>query len=210
VNIRDISLHLARRHCSRMWPEPGDPLIQSPDGDSGHTITHLFKPLVAEAVEHGLDDDRIAISLSRLHKRPRRYWPSACEQMRRACWGIRRGFEERLQQRGGPALDLYECVRVCCLEAGEDFVKRSSPQADCRRPDGPDPKLAALTLRTRGPVWWLPRYRACSAPVMPLGPKPAGWARLQGVQPVAHQVGRGLRRTYIICPGTVTRWMLPQ
>jgi len=54
---------------------------------------------------------------------------------------FRDGFEERLQHRWGPALDLYECVRVCCLEAGEDFAKRGSQQAN-----GSDPKLAALTL----------------------------------------------------------------
>lgn len=48
-------------------------------------------------------------------------------------------------------------------------MKRSSQQAD-----GPDPKLAALTLLNARAVWQPPRYRACSALVMPLGPKPAG------------------------------------
>ena len=41
----------------------------------------------------------------------------------------------------GPALDRYECVRVCCLEAGEDFHTRHS-----RHPDGSDLKRSALTL----------------------------------------------------------------
>ena len=54
---------------------------------------------------------------------------------------FRRGFEQRLQQRWGPALDLYECVRVCCLETGEDFQKRQDQQAD-----GGSLKRSALTL----------------------------------------------------------------
>src|ERR1700733_3365035 len=54
---------------------------------------------------------------------------------------IRRGFERRLHQRWGPALDLYESVRVCCLEAGENFARRYRQQVD-----GLASKLAALTV----------------------------------------------------------------
>ena len=128
-----------------MWPDPGDPVIQSPDGDSGHAITDLFERLVVEAVKHGADDHRIAAAFEQatqaaaeaLAERLRADAPRMLREHRE----FRRGFEERLQRRWGPALDLYECVRVSCQEAGEDFVERSSQQAD-----GPDPKLAALTL----------------------------------------------------------------
>ena len=118
---------------------------QSPEDAYGHAITDLFERLVAEAVKSGADDDCIAAALEQatqaaadaLAQRLRADAPRMLREHRK----FRRGFEERLQQRWGPALDLYECVRVCCLEAGEDFVKRSSQQAD-----GRDPKLAALTL----------------------------------------------------------------
>jgi hypothetical protein len=52
------------------------------------------------------------------------------------------GFERRLRQRWGPALDLYECVYVCCLESGEEFHKEHSALA----PHDDDAKFSALTL----------------------------------------------------------------
>jgi hypothetical protein len=145
VNIRDIYLRLARRQLSRVRRDPGESVIQSPEGDSGHAITDLFERLIAEAVKHGADDDRIVAALGQatqatanvLADRLRADAPRMLREHRK----FRRGFEERLQQRWGLALDLYECVRVCCLEAGEDFAERSSQQTN-----GADPKLAALTL----------------------------------------------------------------
>jgi hypothetical protein len=145
VNIRDTYLRLGRRQRRRMRPGPEDPAIQSPDSDSGHAIIDLFERLVAEAIERGADGDRITAALEQatqaatdvLAERLRADAP----RMLREHQDFRRGFEQRLQQRRGPALDLYECVRVCCLEAGEEFTKRCSQQAD-----GPDPKLGALTM----------------------------------------------------------------
>jgi hypothetical protein len=52
---------------------------------------------------------------------------------------FRRGFEQRLQRRWGSPLGLYETVRVCCLEAGEDFRKRYQLQnvgSDCTLASG--------------------------------------------------------------------------
>jgi Family of unknown function (DUF5677) len=119
--------------------------MQSPDSDSGHAITNLFQRLVAEAVERGADGDRITVALEQtpqaaadvLADRLRARAPRMLREHR----AFRCGFEQRLQQRWGPALDLYECVGVCCLEAGEDFAKRPGQQAH-----GLHPKLAALTL----------------------------------------------------------------
>ena len=53
---------------------------------------------------------------------------------------IRQGFEQCLHQRWGRALDLFEGVRLCCLEAGEEFYEQHS-----RTGEG-SPKLGALTL----------------------------------------------------------------
>lgn len=55
---------------------------------------------------------------------------------------FRSGFERRLQQRWGRALDLYECVYVCCLESGEEFHKKHSTQAQHDN----DAKFDAMTL----------------------------------------------------------------
>ncbi|MCW2933113.1 MAG: hypothetical protein JWM19_4075 [Actinomycetia bacterium] len=55
---------------------------------------------------------------------------------------IRDGFERRLQQRWGPALNLYECVYVCCLEAGEALQIKHGAGAG----QGVDAKFSALTL----------------------------------------------------------------
>lgn len=50
--------------------------------------------------------------------------------------GYRIGFEERLRQIWGEALDLFEIFQAVCLEAGEDFNERHRPAAaaarDCR------------------------------------------------------------------------------
>lgn len=135
----------ASRQRPRARPGLGNPAIQPPDSDSGHAFTDLFERLVVEAVERGADGDHIAAALDQatqaaadvLAERLRARAPRMLQEHR----DFRRGFEQCLQQRWGPALDLYESVRVCCLEAGEDFAKRRSQQAD-----EPDPKLAALTL----------------------------------------------------------------
>jgi hypothetical protein len=42
---------------------------------------------------------------------------------------FRRGFEQRRQQSSGRALDLYECVRLCCQEVGWPFQERQGRQA---------------------------------------------------------------------------------
>jgi hypothetical protein len=145
VNIHDIYLRLARRQRRRTRPGLRDPAGQSPNIESGHPITDLFERLVAEAVERGVDGDRITAALEQATQAAADALAedlrARAPRMLREQQGFRRGFEQRLQQRWGPALDLYECVHVCCLEAGEDFAKRRSQQAD-----GPDPKLTALTL----------------------------------------------------------------
>jgi hypothetical protein len=145
VNIRDIYLRLARRRRGRTPPKHRDPAIQPLDSDPGQPITDLFERLVAEAAQRGADGDRIAAALDQatqaaadvLAERLRAGAPRMLREHRK----VRRAFERRLHQRWGPALDLYESVRVCCLEAGEDFARRYGQQVD-----GLDSKLAALTL----------------------------------------------------------------
>lgn len=57
---------------------------------------------------------------------------------------VRSGFEERLYERWRQALDLYEAVTTCCLEAGEKI------HDEITEPEGPTtghpPKRQALTL----------------------------------------------------------------
>jgi hypothetical protein len=81
----------------------------------------LFDRLVAEAVEREADRERVAEALGVateamadvLAQQLLADAPRMLEEHRK----IRNGFERRLHLRWGPALDLYECVRVCCLEA---------------------------------------------------------------------------------------------
>lgn len=112
---------------------------------SGHFFNDLFGQLVADAAERGADEDLIARALEKataaaadvLADRLLADAPRMLREQR----NIRHDFEQHLHLRWGPALDLYECVRVCCLEAGEDFHARQ-----CRHPDDNDLKRSALTL----------------------------------------------------------------
>lgn len=54
----------------------------------------------------------------------------------------RQGFERRLAQVWGRALDLYETAFTCCLEAGEEFYVRHCGDSS----DQHDPKFEALVL----------------------------------------------------------------
>jgi hypothetical protein len=105
----------------------------------------LFDRLAAEAVEREADRERVAEALGAateamadvLAQQLLADAPRMLKEHRK----IRNGFERRLLVRWGPALDLYECVRVCCLEAGEAFHKRHSADSE-----GNDFKRSALTL----------------------------------------------------------------
>lgn len=39
-------------------------------------------------------------------------------------YGLREGFEQRIVEVWGPALDFYQAVYTCCLEAGEEYCNR--------------------------------------------------------------------------------------
>jgi hypothetical protein len=130
------------RRRSREQSDPGN---QQPGADSGRVIDDLFETLIGEAVERGADSDLVATALDQatrasadvIAERLQADAPRMLREHRR----FRSGFEHRLRQRWGPALDLYECVRVCCLESGEDFHSRYEQQND-----GRDLKHQALTL----------------------------------------------------------------
>lgn len=109
MNIRDISLRLPRRRQRRVRRVTGEFVVQSPEGASGHAITDLFERLVAEAAKSGADDDCIAAALNTtqaaaeaLAERLRTFAPRMLREHRE----FRRGFEDRLQRRWGPAADL--------------------------------------------------------------------------------------------------------
>ena len=117
------------------------------DGRDAHrSIADLFEKLVSEAAERGVDEDKISSALDHatqatadvLTKRLRADAPRMLREHKR----FRDTFERRLQQRWSRALDLYECVRVCCLEAGDEFHNRHSTEAG----HGNDAKFEALTL----------------------------------------------------------------
>jgi uncharacterized protein DUF5677 len=120
-------------------------LDEQRDGSSRHYFAELFDRLVAEAAERGADRDRIAEALGEateamadvLAQRLQADAPRMLRDQRK----IRNDFEQRLQLRWGLALDLYECVRVCCLEVGEAFHKHHSAHSG-----GDDFKRSALTL----------------------------------------------------------------
>lgn len=144
MNVRSTSLGVMRR-VRRLRRGSSDPVGQQRDAGSRHYFAELFDHLVAEAAERGADRDRIAEALGAaaeamadvLAQRLQADAPRMLREHRK----IRNGFEQRLQLRWGPALDLYECVRVCCLEVGEAFHKRHSAHSD-----GNDFKRSALTL----------------------------------------------------------------
>ena len=145
MNIRDTYWRIAQRLRSRIRRGSGDLSNHQVDVDSGHAIAEQFDKLVAEAVERGADSDLIATALDQATQTAadvltQRLLADA-PRMLREHRNFRHGFEQRLHQRWGPALDLYECVRICCLEAGEDFHERQSQQAG-----GDDLKHSALTL----------------------------------------------------------------
>lgn len=112
---------------------------------AGQSFAELFDQLAAEAAGRGADKDRIAEALGAATDAAADVLAQRLEagapRMLREQRNIRHDFEQRLQLRWGPALDLYECIRVCCLEAGEDFHTSHS-----RQPDGNDVKRSALTL----------------------------------------------------------------
>lgn len=143
MNIRSAYLSVAQR-LRRVRRGRGDSANQGGVG-SGHSIAELFDQLVAEAAERGADKERIAGALAAATQAAAdvlvRRLQADAPRMLREQQKVRNGFEQRLQLRWGPALDLYECVRVCCLETGEDFHTRHSRQADSN-----DLKRSALTL----------------------------------------------------------------
>ena len=144
VNIRSTYLG-ATKHLRRLRHGRADAANQRHGAGSGHFFNDLFGQLVADAAERGADEDLIARALEKataaaadvLADRLLADAPRMLREQR----NIRHDFEQHLHLRWGPALDLYECVRVCCLEAGEDFHARQ-----CRHPDDNDLKRSALTL----------------------------------------------------------------
>jgi hypothetical protein len=143
VNIRSAYLSAAQRlrHIRR---GRGDSADQQRVG-SRQSFAELFDQMIAEAARRGTDEDRIAEALDAATQTAAdviaQRLQADAPRMLREHRNIRRGFEQRLQQRWGRALDLYECVRVCCLEAGEDFHAHQG-----QRPDSNNLRRSALTL----------------------------------------------------------------
>lgn len=114
--------------------------------DSGRSISELFEALVSEAVQQGADEAKITAALEAATQAAADALAERLKadsaRMLREHHTFRTGFEWRLQQRWGQALDLYECVWVCCMETGEEFVRKQGGHAEEHRAF----KLEALTL----------------------------------------------------------------
>jgi len=124
---------------------PDDLESQRNDATPGHGIDDLFDRLIVEAVGRGADADCVAAALDRATQAAAEVLADQlledAPRMLREHRTIMNGFEQRLEKRWRPALDLYEAVRVCCLETGEDFHRRYERQGDSN-----DLKHHALTL----------------------------------------------------------------
>lgn len=110
------------------------------------SFSELFEMLVHEAVEHGAGEQAVVVAIDQGAQAAAVVVADGLEadapRMPREHKAIRDGFERRLQQRWGPALNLYECVYVCCLEAGEAFQR----EQDATDGGAVDAKFRALTL----------------------------------------------------------------
>lgn len=132
------------RNIFRRWQQTSQPIAEhgQHDREMHCSIGELFDALARQAVERGADQSKIAVALDRatqaaaeeLAKRLRANAPNMLRDHAR----FRKDFEQRLYLRWGPALDLFEAVRTCCLEAGEGFYMQHRPATDA--------KLSALTL----------------------------------------------------------------
>jgi hypothetical protein len=117
-----------------------------PSGSLATSLNELFETLVHEAFERGAGEQAVVAAIDQGAQAAAVIVADRLEadapRMLRENKAIRDGFERRLQQRWGPALNLYECVYVCCLEAGEAFQRKQGAK------DGgaADAKCRALTL----------------------------------------------------------------
>lgn len=129
---------LYARICNRRPPLPDSPGMSS--------LNELFVTLVHQAVERGAGEQAIVAAIDQGAQAAAVVVADRLEadapRMLREHKAIRDGFERRLQQRWGPALNLYECVYVCCLEAGESFQNKHGDSAR----QSVDAKFSALTL----------------------------------------------------------------
>ena len=113
---------------------------------TGNRETQSIKELIASLLPTNVSDADLPAELeqatreaaSQVVKRLRHDQP----RMLREHYKLRRGFEQRLEQVWGQALDLYEAARTCCLEAGEEFYVRHRGDDPNQR----DPKFEALVL----------------------------------------------------------------
>lgn len=138
MRIRDL--------LRRLWPGSRSLPTQIVDGNQGSTarqsVAEMFDDLVRQAVASGADDDKIRTALDHatqaaaeaMAENLRADAPRMLAEHAR----IQKGFEQRLYLRWRPALDLFEAVRTCCLEVGENFYMEHRSAID--------PKLSALTL----------------------------------------------------------------
>jgi hypothetical protein len=129
---------LYARICNRRPPLP--------DSQGTSSLNELFVTLVHQAVERGAGEQAIVAAIDQGAQAAAVVVADRLEadapRMLREHKAIRDGFERRLQQRWGPALNLYECVYVCCLEAGESFQNKHGDSAR----QSVDAKFSALTL----------------------------------------------------------------
>lgn len=130
----------------RFWHRVRNRRSVAPSDRSAGSLSELFETLVRDAAEHGLSEDAIVSAVDQgaqaaavvVADRLKADAPLMLRDQR----AIRDGFERRLRQRWGEALDLYECVYVCCLESGEGFQAKHGSQAEHDH----DAKFGALTL----------------------------------------------------------------
>lgn len=132
---------LRGRIRSRRLPAPGDR-----SGKTAGSLSELFETLARDAAERGAGEGAIATAIDQAAQAAAAAVADELQadapRMLREHKALRDGFERRLRQRWGPALDLYECVYVCCLESGEEFHKEQSARAA----HDDDAKFSALTL----------------------------------------------------------------
>lgn len=114
--------------------------------DASESLASLISRLTAEAVQRGADTDQIAAMLEVATNETGELLATQLKRtapkMLRHHGRVREGFERRLRKRWREALDLYECVLTCCLEAGEDCYREFGADAEVRN----DHKFHALTL----------------------------------------------------------------
>lgn len=138
MRIRDL-LGVRRRRSRSVPTQIAD---DQRDSTARQSVADLFNDLVKQAVASGADNEKIRTALDHATQAAAEAFAenlrSDAPRMLGEHARIQKGFEHRLYLRWRRALDLFEVVRTCCLEAGENFYMDHRSEID--------PKLSALTL----------------------------------------------------------------